>query len=155
MRSFVNSPAASKIRRALPSVDDQGGVQLPLPPGVYSDMYFEMEVYARFMRTLREGSEVRPEARIRTSIELTAECISHGDALVAKLLVDLGLRAPRTAFPPSYLEFVDRVLSRNGWDMMQGAPKAVLELARFWQEMKTRPRPLRLMDAQSPMPIRN
>ena len=44
------------------------------------------------------------------------------DALVAKTLVDFGLRAPRTSFPAAYLEHVDDSLMRTGWEL--GAPSS-------------------------------
>jgi hypothetical protein len=53
------------------------------------------------------------------------------DAHVAKILVDLGLRAPRLAFPCQFLEYADAALMRLGWRI--GGPNLeLLELRQYW-----------------------
>jgi hypothetical protein len=57
-----------------------------------------------------------------------------GDALVAKTLVDYGLRAPRQSFPAEYLEFIDKSLLRSGWEI--GGPTAsAAELKAHWDNI--------------------
>ncbi|MEM6811509.1 MAG: hypothetical protein AAF549_03485 [Pseudomonadota bacterium] len=78
---------------------------LPLPPSE-SHKEFEMEIYARFMRHLRMVPNTRMEMKILSAIQFTADLLVEKEALVSKILVDLGLRAPRAAFPESYLDFI-------------------------------------------------
>lgn len=91
-------------------------INLPLPP---TDMKaeFEMEVYARFMRHLRQVPTSRPEIRVLAAIQFVADMIDVSDAQIAKTLVDLGLRAPRIAFPEAYLQFVDNNFMRSSHDV--------------------------------------
>jgi beta-galactosidase len=72
------------------------------------------------------------------AIQFTADMIDIGDALVAKSLVDCGLRAPRRAFPSDYLEFVDNSLRRSGWYV--GGPTAgTLSLKDYWDAIEEYP----------------
>lgn len=105
---------------------------LPLPPELYADL--EMEIYSRFMRHLRMVPNSRAEIKVLSAIQFTADIMDIGDALVAKALVDLGLRAPRKAFPASYLEHADKSLMRSGWEV--GGPDAgILALKSYWDEI--------------------
>ena len=101
------------------------GVVLPLPPAPARFLPSEMEVYARFMRHLRHVPNRRLEIKIFSAIQFTADMLDHSDAHVAKILVDLGLRAPRLAFPADFLRYVDETMLRGGWDV--GAPSAGLK----------------------------
>ncbi len=107
---------------------------LPLPPPREGEAFFEMDVYARFMRHLRHVPSSRMEIKILSSIQFTADMMDCGDALIAKTLVDLGLKAPRRAFPVSFLDFVDRSLMRTSWE--NGGPQAsVLKLRDHWHRI--------------------
>lgn len=106
---------------------------LPLPPEK-EGMESEMEIYARFMRHLRMVPNSRMEIKVLSAIQFTADMLDIGDALIAKTLVDLGLRAPRKAFPASYLEFIDKSLLRTGWEV--GGPSAsAAELKKHWDKI--------------------
>lgn len=115
-------------------------VVLPLPPALADleagqDTRFEMEIYARFMRHLRNVPNSRMEIKILSAIQFTADILEIADALVAKTLVDLGLKAPRKAFPVSFLDFCDKALLRRNWDQYEiqgGPPHAVLILREHW-----------------------
>ncbi len=87
-------------------------ILLPFPP---TDIKaeFDMEIYAHFMRHLRSVPSSRPDIRILATIQFVADMMDIQDSLVAKTLVDLGLRAPRMAFPESYLECVDGLWMRQ------------------------------------------
>ncbi|GEM_PF-419950 len=122
-------------------------VVLPLPPQAGhrrdeavtatragEDTRFEMEIYARFMRHLRNVPNSRMEIKILSAIQFTSDMMSVGDALVAKTLADLGLRAPRRAFPVSFLDFADKALARTGWDA--GSPPAcVMKMRDHWDRI--------------------
>ncbi|MFN3827934.1 MAG: hypothetical protein ACK4NR_09970 [Micavibrio sp.] len=110
-------------------------IRLPLPPSMAEDMRFEMEVYARFMRHLRHVPNSRMEIKILSAIQFTADIMDHGDALVAKTLVDLGLRAPRKAFPVSFLDFVDKCVQRRDWSGGSVPPASVLALKEHWDHI--------------------
>lgn len=85
-----------------------GRIYLPLPPEKI-EMRGEMEIYARFMRHLRVVPNVSAEIKILSAIQFTADLLNHHDAYIAKILVNLGLRAPKNSFPAAYLEFVEKI----------------------------------------------
>jgi len=94
----------------------------------------ELEVYARFMRHLRMVPNSRMDIKVLSAIQFTSDMMDMNDAIVAKSLADMGLRAPRRAFPESYLEHVDRSLMRSGWDV--GGPCAsAMEMKKHWDRI--------------------
>ncbi len=108
-------------------------VFLPLPPlddGAGSDL----EIYARFMRHFRLIPNSNINIKILSAIQFTADMLDLNDALVSKILADMGLRAPRRAFPETYLDHVDRCLMRKGWE--DGGPCASsIDMKRFWDDI--------------------
>ncbi len=115
-------------------IPDKERVQLPLPPNTGLKARAEMEIYARFVRHLRHVPNSCFEIRILSAIQFTADLMGVGDALVAKTLVDMGLRAPRKAFPVSYLDHVDRSFMRTGWDVGGPTPSA-MALKQHWDRI--------------------
>lgn len=116
-----------KSESALPLEKD---ILLPLPP---ADMEAkdDMAIYARFMRHLRHVPGSRKEIKILSAIQFTADMLDYSDAHIAKMLVEMGLRAPRIAFPSEFLSFTDKALKRGGWEV--GAPNIhLLELKKYW-----------------------
>lgn len=108
-------------------------VFLPLPPlsGMES---LELEVYARFMKHIRLIPNSNMEVKVLSAIQFTSDILDLNDALVSKMLADMGLRAPRRAFPEAYLDHVDRSLMRSGWDV--GGPCASsVDMKRFWDDI--------------------
>jgi hypothetical protein len=88
-------------------------------------------VYSRFMRHLYCVPNRRMEIKILSAIQFTADMIGHSDAHVSKVLVDMGLRAPRMAFPAEFLRYADQALMRTGWEV--GAPSpGLIELRAHW-----------------------
>lgn len=88
-------------------------------------------LYLRFMGHLRHVPVSRAEIKILSSIQFTADMTDNSDAYVSNFLVDIGLRAPRLAFPNAFLDFADRALMRRGWRV--GAPGVALEeLQSYW-----------------------
>lgn len=108
-------------------------IQLPFPP---TDMKaeFEMEIYARFMRHLRAVPSSRPEICILAATQFVADMMDIQDSVVSKTLVDLGLRAPRVAFPESYLQSVDNIMMREIHEAGL-ASVALKDLHHHWQEI--------------------
>ena len=108
-------------------------VVLPLPPEKEGED-IEMEIYARFMRHLRLVPSSQSNIKVLSAIQFTADMIDLEDALVSKVLVDHGLRAPRKAFPTSYLEHIDQSLMRSGWHV-GGPTMASLDLKNYWDKI--------------------
>lgn len=109
---------------------------LPLPPALGEERRFEMDVYVRFMRHLRQVPNSRMDVKILSSIQFTADMLDTSDALIARMLVDMGLRAPRAALPVSFLDFVDNIFRRAVWDSGVNAPQATLvALKRHWDRI--------------------
>lgn len=108
-------------------------VVLPIPPDAVPAMRNEMEIYARFMRHLRDVPTRRMEIKILSAIQFTADIMDRSDAEIARALVELGLRAPRLSFPAEFLKHADMTLSRKAWEI--GAPSAAMrDLHDLWQK---------------------
>ncbi len=108
---------------------------LPLPPEhpTESDKV-EMDMYARFMRHVRTVPTSREDIRVLSTIQFVADMMVFDDAYVAKVLVDLGLRAPRVSFPERYLEFVDAAMMREVTEIGSANP-AMWDLKRHWDDI--------------------
>lgn len=107
---------------------------LPLPPENDALHDVEMEVYARFMRHLRHVPHSREDIKILATIQFVADMLDFADGQVARMLVDMGLRAPRLAFPADFLNFVDRSLMRNDWDV-DAARSSMKDLRAYWDNI--------------------
>jgi glycine cleavage system protein P-like pyridoxal-binding family len=108
-------------------------IALPFPPtDIHAD--YEMEIYARFMRHLRTVPTSRPDIRILAATQFVADMMHVQDAEVSSVLVDLGLRAPRMAFPEAYLESVDNALMRESHEI-GSACSALRELQQHWHSI--------------------
>lgn len=134
----TNAPKANDNSLALQQdalvrdVSTSISVILPVPPADLRDA-MALEIYARFMRHIRLVPNSRIEIRILSAIQFTADMTDLNDAIVAKTLADMGLRAPRKAFPESYLEHVDRSLMRTGRDV--GGPSASsIDMKSHWDQ---------------------
>lgn len=105
--------------------------EFPCPSSEMAGNDIELEIYARFMRHLRHVPNSRMEIKVLSSIQFTADMMDLNDALVAKTLVDMGLRAPRRGLPVAFLDHVDAAVMRTGWEV--GGPSAsVIDLKNHW-----------------------
>lgn len=86
---------------------------LPLPPET-PEQRFEMECYVRFMRCLRTHPNSRMTIKILSAIRSAADFMKAEEDHVAKVLIDLGLRAPQAAFPSSFLRHCAASIGRTG-----------------------------------------
>lgn len=124
---YLNAKNSLSNRPSTLATDDH--IVLPSPPeccGVE-----EVALYARFMKHLRHVPNSRAAIKVLSAMQFTADMLEYSDAHVAKILVELGLRAPRLAFPADFLEFADNSLMRSPWDV--GAPsEALQELKAHW-----------------------
>ncbi len=91
----------------------------------------QQEIYSRFIGHMRHVPISRMEIKVLSAIQFSADMMDFSDAYIAKELVEMGLLAPRIAFPMEFLDYVDRALLRNDFEM--GAPsKALQNLASIW-----------------------
>jgi len=111
----------------------EGKIFLPLPPEQIK-LKTEMEIYARFMRHLRMVPNSSAEIKLLSAIQFTSDLLNQSDAYITKILVDLGLRAPRKAFPAEYLEFVDKSTVRSNHEV-GGPSNAMMELCAHWHKI--------------------
>lgn len=126
MQTSVRITGVSFI--AMPG-EETGSVRLPLAPEIDQDQ--ETEIYAFFMRNLRHVPNSRLEIKVLSAIQFTADMLDCSDAHVSRALVDLGLRAPRMAFPADFLSYADAALMRSGWEV-GGPSSALLALKTHW-----------------------
>ena len=91
----------------------------------------ETIIQKRFMKYLGATDDSREDIRILKAIQVTADMLDYSDAHIAKVLIDLGLRAPRMAFPADFLSFADNALMRGRWEM-GAASNTLRELQSFW-----------------------
>ena len=94
----------------------------------------DMEIYARFMRHLRSVANSRMEIKILASIQFVADMLDLPDSQVAKVLVDMGLRAPRMALPSDFLDHADASLMRDEWEV-GAANKSLRSLENHWSKI--------------------
>ena len=108
-------------------------VILHLPPQDLKDKV-DMEIYARFMRHLRYVANSRMEVKVLSAIQFTADMMDLQDAQIARVLLDLGLRAPRLSFPVEFLEFADTARARSALEY-GSAGQAMQDLYEHWDEI--------------------
>lgn len=116
------------------AVNDHMDIHLPLPPCVDDNLdnhNFEMAVYAGFMRHLRHAERKSWAVRVLEAIRFVADLMDYSDAHIAKVLTELGMRAPRAAYPQAFLDFADHAMLCNAWQL--GAPDSDLKaLHNYW-----------------------
>lgn len=106
--------------------------QFTLPTFHTATDRFEHEIVQMFHHCYRESVQNRSEIKILSSIHMVADISGHGDAYVAKLLVDHGLRAPRLAFPQDFLDHVDQSCLRQGRNHFSTLSGTYRSLTDFW-----------------------
>lgn len=111
-------------------------ILLPLPPLEPTDTNakYEMDIYVRFMRCLRSVSNLHREMAILTSLQFVADMMEVPLKEVVGILVDLGLRAPRTAFPESYVKLIDQSTMQDIYDVRL-AHFPLRDLRHHWQSI--------------------
>lgn len=103
---------------------------MPVPP---SSQHPDHEYYQAFVRTMnRLPRTMAIGLKLRTAIEKTADFMRTSPAHVARLLVDYGMRAPRAAFPASFLDFVDQTPQPRHAVERAALDSDVIELKDFW-----------------------
>lgn len=93
----------------------------------------ERDIYMSFLRAYRDGTSRRMEVRILTAIHRAADLTDNSDAYVTRVLVDLGLMAPRLALPGDFLDHIDATLLRDR--PLGSVPASYLTLAQHWRDI--------------------
>lgn len=91
----------------------------------------EIDVYVNFMGHYRNASTNSEQFKVMNAIQYAAVLMDHSDEYISKQLVDMGLRAPRYAFPIDFQSYCDRVIERQG-QKIGGPSSAMLELFDQW-----------------------
>lgn len=112
----------------------KGHVRYPLPPTAFSQWADEMDIYVRFMRQVRTSAYTKAEHKIFSGIQVAGAATHRDDAHVAMMLIDLGLRAPRGAFPAEFLCRIDAAITRAG-QVESALSTAVADLLEHWQRI--------------------
>ena len=90
----------------------------------------ERDIYMAFLHAFRDGANRRMEVRLLTAIHRAADVTENSDAYVSRVLADMGLLAPRLAFPGDFLDHVEATLQRDR--PLMGMPASYEALLRHW-----------------------
>jgi hypothetical protein len=93
----------------------------------------ERDIYMAFIQSFRDAPYRRIEVRILTAILRAADVTDNSDAYIARVLVDMGLMAPRLALPGDFLDHVDATLNRQM--PLHSVPASYKALAQHWAEI--------------------
>ncbi len=116
---------------------------------------FERQIYDMFVFYLRQSNGPGLSLKILSAIEYVASCFDTNQAQIAKVLVDLGLRAPRTGFPPDFLNYVDAAMMKTSWEF-GSACISIRELYDHWLWLAHENRQVNRSQGNAPMQtIRN
>lgn len=96
---------------------------------ILDDLQFD--IYNTFTSHIAEASISRMEMKILSSIHFTADFLGDSDALISNELVEMGLRAPRIAFPMEFLEYVDSVRLKDHGHILAPS-RAIRSLCNIW-----------------------
>ncbi|MBU6235671.1 MAG: hypothetical protein KGQ41_07480 [Alphaproteobacteria bacterium] len=90
----------------------------------------ERDIFMAFIKSFREGPNRRMEVRLLTAIHRAADATDNSDAYVSRVLVDMGLMAPRLAYPGDFLDHVDATLLRDR--PLRSVPPSYITLTQHW-----------------------
>ena len=106
---------------------------MPVPPADSSPDFVYHQAFVHAMNRVENSSIA---LKLRQAIIDTADRTKTSPAHVARLLVDYGLRAPRHAFPDSFVDFVDSRPEPKLSVLRAAQDLDVLELKNFWQALR-------------------
>lgn len=92
----------------------------------------EYEVINIFLIRFRDLNDCRDDVRVLKSIYKTADLTACSDGLVAKILIDHGLRAPRQSLPQEFLDHIDGLALRKTSLMSMKLKESYRDLKDFW-----------------------
>jgi len=105
---------------------------MPVPP---VDSSPDMPYYQAFVHAMNRTKAPSIAEKLRTAIALTAELTQTSPAHIARLLVDYGLRAPRNAFPDSFVDYVESRPAPKSFVPVTAVDTDVIALKDFWQTL--------------------
>lgn len=106
---------------------------MPVPPGDNSSDFVYHQAFIHAMNRIQNASIA---TKLRQAIEETADATQTSPAHIARLLVDYGLRAPRHAFPDSFLDYIDSRPEPKLSVLRAAEDLDVTELKNFWQALR-------------------
>lgn len=92
------------------------------------------EIYMAFVTALRQSPQRHIERRVLCAIHKAADATGHSDAYITRVLVDMGLRAPRLALPADFLDHADTNLLATH-RFLKAAPESYQDLATHWSAL--------------------
>lgn len=110
-------------------------IKMPAPPlSALQNDPFCLDLYNHFTGHIRNASPHMVELQIFEAIQSTAVHMNISNAFAAATLVDMGLRAPRKAFPASFLDYVDKI--RTNTELRQNARPSLMALNEHWHDLR-------------------
>jgi len=89
----------------------------------------EREIVQIFLNALNHSDQ---QSDVLYAIDKTSSLTGNSDALVAKLLVDNGLKAPRDCFPSDFLKHVDHIAEGQRLNFCGNINQSFRCLISFW-----------------------
>jgi hypothetical protein len=106
---------------------------MPVPP---SEGSVDFTYYQAFVHEMNRLTVPAIGEKLCIAIECTADKTGTSPAHVARLLVEYGLRAPRHAFPHSFVDFVDSRPEPKMAILRAAQDFDVLQLKDFWAALR-------------------
>lgn len=96
----------------------------------------EIDIYVNFTGHYRNTSHVEDQFKVLNAIQYVAVLMDHSDEYISRKLVEMGLRAPRYAFPMDFQSYFDRAMERIGQKIGAPSPE-MLELFDHWNGLSS------------------
>ena len=74
------------------------------------------EYYPEFIKNLRDIGRGSKSDKVKAAIKLTAETLHISPEFVARCLVEIGVRAPKSAFPRNFVAFINGRKDKSIWE---------------------------------------
>ena len=94
----------------------------------------EKEIVRIFSQRYRDILFMREEQKVLQAIEKASDLTGNAPELIAKILVDKGLRVDRRALPQEFLDYIDNIFLNTRDDITTIIPRPLRELKKFWCE---------------------
>lgn len=103
---------------------------MPVPPEGHSA---DMPFYRAFVSEMGRATGQTVAEQLRTAMAAAAARTGTSADHIARILVDHGLRAPRDAFPHSFIGYVDTMSQKQRVGALFAADSDMTALAHYWQ----------------------
>lgn len=104
---------------------------MPVPPMKDSQAF---DYYQQFVHEMNNSFEVHTGRRIQQSIERSAKKLHTSSAYMARVLVEYGLRAPKSVFPVDFVSHVQQQASSPVLKHFR-LSGGIYELGTLWSSM--------------------